>query len=195
MTLCECGCGNPAPIATDSSANRGYKKGQPHRFISGHNSRVEHGTLAERFWKRVNKHGPATQKLGRCWVCTNRSERYGQISVEGKMQLAHRVAWFIATGRCPNPSALHKCDNDKCVRFSHLFEGTQADNVRDMIAKGRKVNRPPLGEDHGCAKLTEAIVKEIRKRKGSVRSIAKAFGIDPTHVSRIKLRKSWKHVA
>ena len=34
--LCKCGCGEPAPIATQTNARRGHVKGQPHRFIRGH---------------------------------------------------------------------------------------------------------------------------------------------------------------
>lgn len=41
MKTCECGCGQPAPIATYSLKARGWVKGQPKRFISGHNSRGE----------------------------------------------------------------------------------------------------------------------------------------------------------
>lgn len=36
IVLCECGCGQPAPIATQNNAARGYVKGQPQRFIRGH---------------------------------------------------------------------------------------------------------------------------------------------------------------
>lgn len=39
MTLCECGCGQLAPIAKRTSTFHGWKKGQPKRFISGHNNR------------------------------------------------------------------------------------------------------------------------------------------------------------
>jgi hypothetical protein len=38
IKLCECGCGQPAPIATSSHAKRGLVRGQPKRFISGHNA-------------------------------------------------------------------------------------------------------------------------------------------------------------
>lgn len=35
--LCECGCGNPAPLAKQTDNKKGYKKGDPLRFIAGHN--------------------------------------------------------------------------------------------------------------------------------------------------------------
>jgi len=37
LKLCECGCGQPAPIATRNRHSRGQVKGQPLRFVSGHN--------------------------------------------------------------------------------------------------------------------------------------------------------------
>lgn len=38
--LCECGCGQPTPIAPRTRSSRGQIKGQPLRFINGHNSRL-----------------------------------------------------------------------------------------------------------------------------------------------------------
>ena len=38
---CECGCGGFAPLATYTNKRKGYKKGEPVRFISGHNGRGE----------------------------------------------------------------------------------------------------------------------------------------------------------
>jgi len=40
VKLCECGCGQPAPISKTTNKKRGYKKGQPTRFLSGHNPPV-----------------------------------------------------------------------------------------------------------------------------------------------------------
>lgn len=37
--LCECGCGQPAPIATVTNRKYGWIKGQPLRFIHGHNAK------------------------------------------------------------------------------------------------------------------------------------------------------------
>lgn len=36
---CECGCGQPAPVARQTDRRKGYVKGEPMRFISGHNKR------------------------------------------------------------------------------------------------------------------------------------------------------------
>ena len=36
MKKCECGCGNPAPIARQTDKSRGYVKGQPRRFVHNH---------------------------------------------------------------------------------------------------------------------------------------------------------------
>lgn len=42
IKLCECGCGQPAPINKDRHLKRGYVLGQPVRFIKGHGARVCH---------------------------------------------------------------------------------------------------------------------------------------------------------
>lgn len=39
--LCECGCGQEAPIAKVTNRRRGFVKGQPQRYIRGHSSRKE----------------------------------------------------------------------------------------------------------------------------------------------------------
>jgi hypothetical protein len=108
------------------------------------------GSLAERFWKRVNKRGPIIKtRLGRCWLWTGSSKngRYGNLWFDGKLVLTHRIAWFLETGKWPEPFSLHKCDNTLCVRFTHLFEGTQKDNAEDRDRKGRGNYQRPRHED------------------------------------------------
>src|SRR5208337_1077039 len=99
--------------------------------------------LAQRFWSKVNKHGPTVRpELGPCWLWTGalREGRYGTMTITRNNQRAHHVAFFLEYGRWPVPCCLHKCDVPLCVRFSHLYEGTQQDNVNDMWKRGRADN-------------------------------------------------------
>lgn len=98
--------------------------------------------MIDRFVAKIDKHGPRAGRLGFCWVWTStrNSGGYGQFMVGSrtdgsrKLLYAHRLAW----GDVPDGmDVLHKCDNPPCVRRSHLFLGTAADNMRDAAAKGR----------------------------------------------------------
>jgi HNH endonuclease len=52
--------------------------------------------------------------------------------------LAHRVAYTIENGLIPRGKFIcHHCDTPLCVRPDHLFIGTNMDNMRDAIKKGR----------------------------------------------------------
>lgn len=77
--------------------------------------------------------------LDKCWeVKVNKGQRYPVRSLNGRHLLLHRVSYVIFNGDLPSGKIIcHKCDNTNCVNPSHLFMGTQIDNVRDMILKGR----------------------------------------------------------
>jgi hypothetical protein len=138
---CECGCGQETAIAPRSDPRFGWTKGQPKRFVHGHNGRIKDCVV--HFWKHVDKHGPVHPILRtRCWLWTGCRDGNGYgvatFNENGEHQvLAHRFAFFIETGHWPTPNANHHCDNATCVNMAHLFEGTQLDNIQDMIAKNR----------------------------------------------------------
>lgn len=142
----------------------------------------------ERFWSKVDKHGV-------CWEWTGCKDRkgYGRIAINGKPVLAHRVAYELERGPIRNGMCVcHTCDNPSCVNPLHLFQGTIADNNRDMTKKGR--GHMPKGILSGRAKLTEAQVLEIRAADESHRALAKRYGVSHRVVGRIKTREIWKHL-
>lgn len=96
--------------------------------------------------------------------------------------LAHRHIYEQCFGTIKRGNViLHLCDNPKCVNPEHLRQGTQAENVRDMDRKGRRVSVPRW-------KLTKDQFDDIRSRPKTQTnvSIAKEFGIGDSHVSRIR---------
>lgn len=144
----------------------------------------------QRFWPKVDKtpgHGPQ----GECWVWIgSKKDGYGRFPF-GKSGwiLAHRFSFEIAYAQKPKHRVLHHCDNPSCVRPSHLYDGTDLDNVRDMYKRGR-----------AAAKLTISQVREIRailKAKGrshrppTHKQIAELFGVAKHTIDGINQRGRW----
>ena len=61
VKLCECGCGLPAPIATENDASCGAVKGQARRFIRGHRAKGQGAGPRERTRKLIVETG---QRIG-----------------------------------------------------------------------------------------------------------------------------------
>jgi hypothetical protein len=113
---------------------------------------------------------------------------------KGRMERAHRISWERSFGPIPDgQSVLHHCDNRECSRPSHLFLGTQADNLADMRAKGRHRPGRVTGERHHSARLNDEQVRQLRDqydRGASPLALATTFGISTQSVWRIGTRRS-----
>jgi hypothetical protein len=156
--------------------------------------------LAERFWAKVDVGEPDA-----CWrwQANTYPNGYGQFAVRCRPRLAHRVSWELEHG-VPVPNGLcvcHRCDNRSCVNPAHLFLGTQRDNVRDCIAKGRARRGPGFkgrsGERNYAAKLTQTQVDEIRSRyaTGAVTQVelGRLYGVTFQSIHHIVRNKRWRH--
>ena len=74
------------------------------------------------------------------WTASCNPDGYGRFRLDGETWRSHRVAWELENGSIPDGMhVLHHCDNPACVRVDHLFLGTNDDNVKDKMAKGRYV--------------------------------------------------------
>lgn len=128
------------------------------------------------------------------WTGLKHKQGYGLLSVEGRLVLAHRVAYVLAHGPIDDDRhVLHRCDTPQCVNHEHLFLGDHDANMADMANKGRGRTRD--GVNHRCAKLNPDKVRAIRADDRLQRNIAIEYGVSGAVISAIKRRKIWKNVA
>ena len=159
------------------------------------------GTLAERFWAKVNQ-TPGQGPNGDCWewAGARRPDKgYGMIFHAGRPINASRAAWIVAHGEIPEGGwVCHRCDNPPCVRLDHLFLGDARENVLDMVRKGR--HWCPRGASHPRTKLTPEIAAEIRATHvrgktrydpGNTVALARKYGVCRDTVLDVVAGKRW----
>jgi hypothetical protein len=130
------------------------------------------------------------------WPFYMHSRGFTQIRIAGKKRNVSNLMCELAHGPAPTPKhqAAHSCGNahNGCIHPGHLRWATQAENEADKKIHGTV----PLGEKHGRAVLTEALVLEIRSLEGrlSWRNLALRFGIGKRTVHQIIKRETWRHI-
>lgn len=109
--LCHCGCGGETPLATSSA--KGYRVGEPTRFIPRHTLR------------------PTSMEVdfeSGCWLWTGAKARNGYGKV--RATTAHRHLYTRLKGAVRDGYDLdHLCRVRSCVNPNHLQETTRSENA------------------------------------------------------------------
>ena len=141
----------------------------------------------ERFWPKVN----FTPKCWE-WSAATSPQGYGVFHY-GPLHAvtrAHRFVWWTIHGWVePRVFILHHCDNPLCVRPSHLFPGSNSDNIADRMRKHR--------QGGGRRKLTPKDVHEIllRIKAGEAQArIAEDYNVGQSNISAIAVGRTWPHL-
>jgi hypothetical protein len=165
--LCECGCGERTRIAPKSGRSRDWVRGEPLRFIAGHQlRRTPHAFIVDAggcwIWQRhVESNG-----YGKCW--DPRTRRPGA--------WAHVVEWEKAHGPVPAGLELdHLCRVPACVNPEHMELVTSGENTRRGAS----------------AKLTWPVVRQVRAVVEPHTVTAERLGVHPSVICRVRSRKSW----
>lgn len=141
---------------------------------------------ATAFLQKVNTNG-MNPDVCWPWLGAGKGNGYGHTSTGP----AHRVSFKLFVGEIPNGmDVCHTYDNRNCVNPDHLFLGTRAENMADMIHKGR-------GAGGARKHLREHQVQEIRRRLhagGSPRVIAETMNINYGTVTAIKEGRSYGRI-
>lgn len=184
IKLCECGCGNPAPIATQTNNAIGHIKGIPTRFIRGHQSKFtkyRHGHAATK-----NRAASLTYVV---WAsmkarCTNTNHRawknYGGRGIIVCARWQSFQNFLIDMGEKPDNRSLDRKNNNgnyepKNCRWATLME--------------QQLNKRTV-------KLTEINVRKIKYQlqTDAPVSISKQFNVSPSTIWDIRHCKTWKHL-
>lgn len=130
VKVCECGCGQPTKLASQSCTREGWIRGQPLRFLNSH-ARPPSRPAADRFWEKV-------AITPGCWLwlgCIGK-DGYGLFGMgSGETGIrAHRFAYETLIG--PIPQDLHLdhvkargCTHRNCVNPDHLEPVTPRENA------------------------------------------------------------------
>jgi hypothetical protein len=121
--ICQCGCGDPAPIALVTRTSRGVIRGQHLRFIQGH------------FRRPPNRTSPDATPLDHAWAA-GIVDGEGSIQIR-KMRLGHTLGLSIGQSGTDTPPML--------LRFRQLYGGRIYIHRVTALRKNGSPRRPHWG--------------------------------------------------
>lgn len=178
--LCQCGCGESAPLAVKTIVARGWVKGEPVRFVHNHHRRLDPQRPFSTDLYEISDCGYTTRCW--CWKGGTDASGYGRSRYNRKGCSAHRRAWLQLVGPIPDGlEADHLCRNRACVNPAHMELVTHTENVR----RGAHV------------KLSVTLADEMRAlfAAGTVtkREVGRRFGVSEGAVLYVIRNQRWTH--
>lgn len=144
-------------------------------------------TYKERFFEKIDVKGPDD-----CWLWKGSKDQKGYgifRDTPAHTIRSHRYMYMLELGEIPEKMLIcHKCDNPSCVNPAHLFIGTDADNMIDMVKK----NRHSSGKWDNKLRVDDIL--DVRASNRSRKELAKFYGVSVSAIEMIKMRKNWKHI-
>jgi hypothetical protein len=146
---------------------------------------IEHRNVSDEDPLRMTIMNKSVVKENGCWEWKGaKTHGYGAIMRNRQRLRVHRVSYELWCGSIPEGMVIrHVCDNPCCVNPSHLEYGTQAENIQDIVVRGR----------HGRRKLTKEQVEAIRASTDSNRALSDKYGVGIIAIRRAKKGETWKH--
>lgn len=156
----------------------------------------------KRFRSKILKHGNGCH----LWQCGKDKDGYGKFAITGrgprknnpvpvqKHVRSHKLIWELEFGPVSNGLVVrHTCDNPSCCNIEHLVIGTQSDNRRDCVTRGRE----PRGEQKSISKINNDKVLQIRKLSATGMNccaVARATGVTRSIARSVLNGTTWRHV-
>ena len=153
----------------------------------------------EAFWSKI---GISKNKKD-CWnwLGAKKPSGYGNVRINKKYKLAHRVAFELCNGEIPKCYIVcHVCDNPSCCNPNHLMLGTIKSNAADMLIKNRQKTSisAARGVNNGMSKLNDSDVIRIRQiyemKEKNQYELALLFGVSQPAIGAILRNETWRHV-
>lgn len=139
----------------------------------------------------------ARKGVAECWLWQARisTNGYGSFKIKSRPVSAHRVALMLHLGRQleTGEHVLHSCDSKLCCNPAHLRAGSNAENRREAVERGR-VNRwagRRAGDKNPAAKLNSEQVGRIRSSAATCDALAAEFGVSFATISAIRSGRAW----